>query len=393
MRSVVPLILIVILFFLFPFASFYIALIFICIVAGIRSPDRMLVAFICMCAIVSLGPLIALKLPIQDGGNDKLQYLDFMRTMHSVGVAKYLMRQPEIISFLSIYFASSLAGFSDLAFYLIFVVYFSLFLIVLWRGEYRMIPIFLVLFISSSSFFGTYGNLIRQAMAFPFIFAMIFAKKRGKSVLYMVLAGAAHIPALLVCLPYVVLRYFNKIIIFCFFAIALVILVAASGVGDFVSLLDGGDSYLSTKISIYNNWDSYSVLGVAIFAMGILAVSNILWLLCRKKPGLFPNHTRLSARNCLIAVDVSGLSLFFAYGQAKVFERIYIYFFVIALVYLSCMLVRVRQGLLKVWVIFVFLSYSVYGLVKNLETQSLLYGGHPIDFLTENIMNLYRQFV
>jgi hypothetical protein len=377
----------------YPFGLFYSCLLFLGLAGSVQRPSRLSVLLLCIGAVVALGPLVALKLPIEDGGNDKLQYLEFMRTMHASGIEQYMARQPEFLSFASLYIASTLGGSTDLAFLLIFIASFSALLIVIWRERYEAIPVFLILLISSSSFFVTYGNVIRQAMAFPFMFLMIFARTRTKSVLFTVLAGITHIPSLIVCLPYLLYRYMGKHAIWpALTATGCVLLVSKASPGLLASF-GSDDSYLSTKVNLYSTWDTYSIVGVATLAAAIFLLANMLWWRKRSAESLTVAGTQRVAQCCLIMLNFAALALIATYAFPKVFERIYIYFFVVALMYMSLMVVQTRRGLTRTLVSFAIVAYGIYGLAKNLDIQPLLYRGDPVGFLTSGIFDLYYPFL
>lgn len=377
-----------------PVGVFFSYLLLVVLMGGERRPKRTLVALLCVGAVIVLAPLIALKLPIQNGGNDKLQYLDFMYTMKSVGMGAYLARQPEVLSFSALYAASWLFGPDDLAFLVIFAVSFSLLLIVIWREQYHAIPLFMVLLLSSSSFFATYGNVMRQSMAFPFLFMMIFSKSQKNAVLFLILGGLTHIPALIIGVPYVLYRKFGNWATR--FALAGVggMLILSKLNPRLLSLLNANDtSYISTKVNLYSNWDNYSVAGVAALAVAIFALSNFIWWRARTTFKGVDVHTTQTARHCLAALNFSLLALIATYDFAKVFERIYIYFFVIALMYLSLMIVRLRRGPLKTLIPFFCVGYGVYGFAKNLMIQTFLYHGDPIGYLTASLFEMYQHFL
>lgn len=377
----------------YPFGLFYSCLLFIGLAGSVQRPTRLTVLLLCIAAVIALGPLVALKLPIQDGGNDKLQYLEFMQTMHASGIEQYMARQPEFLSFASLYIASTLGGSTDLAFLLIFIAFFSALLVVIWRERYEAIPVFLILLISSSSFFGTYGNVIRQAMAFPFMFLMIFARTRTRSAWFTALAGLAHIPSLIVCLPYLLYRYMGKHAIWPLLAVTgCALLVSKVSPGLFNSF-GSDDSYLSTKVNLYSTWDTYSIVGIATLAAAIFLLSNVLWRIKRPAESVAVTGTQRAAQSCLITLNFAALALIATYAFPKVFERIYIYFFVVALMYLSLMMVRTKRGLTKTLMSFAIVAYGIYGLAKNLAIQPLLYGGDPIGFLTSGMFDLYRPFL
>jgi transmembrane protein EpsG len=379
---------------IFPFGVFLSYLLLLTVIANEGRPKRFLVAMLCVGAVVVLAPLIALKLPIQNGGNDKVQYLDFMYTMKSFGMAAYLARQPEVLSFSALYAASWLFGPSDLAFLVIFVVSFSLLLIVIWSKQYQVIPIFMILLMSSSSFFGTYGNLLRQAMAFPFLFMTIFSKSQGKAALCLILAGLTHLPVLIIGVPYLLYRKFGNRATWLIAGAVGGMLILPKVSPGLLSLLTVGDTpYISTKVNLYSTWENDSIAGVAALAVAIFILSHFMWW--RARPvldgeGVSTIHT---ARNCLVAVNFSFLALIATHDLTKVFERIYIYFFVIALMYLSLMIIHLRRGPLKGLVLIFGTAYGVYGFAKNLTIQPLLYHGDPIGYLTASLFEMYRYFM
>jgi len=160
------------------------------------------------------------------------------------------------------------------------------------------------------------------------------------------------------------------------------------------SAFSGDDGYLSKKINLYSTWDAYSVVTVATMATAIFLINNLIWRRMRRKAALLPgNYVDRAVEALLVASNFAFLGLFATYNLAKIFERIYIYFFMISLVYLSIVICRSRSGPTKMLVILGALAYSVYGLWKNLEIQDLLFGGHPIGFLTASFLDLYRSFL
>ncbi|KVG26492.1 EpsG family protein [Burkholderia diffusa] len=378
---------------LFPFGTFYFYLLFLALATAERKPDRFLVLVACISAVVVLGPLIALKLPIQDGGNDKLQYLDFMYKMQSLGILQYMIRQPEIVSFSVLHGAASLVGITDTAFLLIFVAFFSWLLVVIWREQYQAIPLFLVLLLSSSSFFGTYGNVMRQSMAFPLLFLAVFSASKRKAGLAVVLAGLTHIPSLIVTAPFLLYRFFGRIVIWCSLALTGITVLASKLAPGLFATFGSDDSYLGSKINLYTTWDAYSVAGVAAVAFVIFVVSNALWRRREKSLQIGSWSSYRGMHHCLIVLNFSALALVATYDLAKVFERIYIYFFVIALMYLSLCMVHVRRGPTKALIVLVVLAYGIYGFTKNLSIQALLYAGDPIAFLTASLFEMYSHFM
>lgn len=377
----------------YPFGLFYSFLLFVGLAGSAQRPGRLTVLLLCIAAVIALGPLVALKLPIQDGGNDKLQYLEFMQTMHASGIEQYMARQPEFLSFAALYIASTLGGPTDLAFLLIFAAFFSALLVVIWRERYEAIPLFLILLISSSSFFGTYGNVIRQAMAFPFMFLMIFTRSRIRSAWFTALAGFTHIPSLIVCLPYLLYRYMGKHATWPLLSVTGCVLLVSKMSPGLLNSFGSDDSYLSTKVNLYSTWDTYSIVGIATLAVVIFLLSNVLWWRKRPAQSVRVAGTQRAAQGCLITLNFASLALIATYAFPKVFERIYIYFFVVALMYLSLIMVQARHSLTKTLVSFAVVAYGIYGLAKNLAIQPLLYGGDPIGFLTSGIFDLYRPFL
>ncbi|MFL9982281.1 EpsG family protein [Paraburkholderia sediminicola] len=379
---------------LFPFAMFYFMLLLVAFTSGIHSPRREIVFLLCVGAIAVLGPLLALKLPLDNGGNDKIQYLDFMRTMGASGIVKYLIAQPELLSFSSLYVAWALFGSTDLAFLFVFALYFSLLLFAVWRIEHRAIPLFIMLLTSSAAFYASYGNVIRQSMAFPFLFLLISSQHGKRRFLFLVLAGFAHIPSLLITAPYLAYRMFGKWVVWVSGLIATAILFISGRNMRVFGAFSGDDGYLSKKINLYSTWDAYSVATVAAMATGIFLINNLVWRRMRRKAALSPGSSVDRVLEALlVASNFAFMGMFATYNLAKVFERIYIYFFVISLAHLSIVIARSRSGPTKTLVILGALAYSVYGLLKNLEIQDLLFGGHPIGYLTASFLDLYRSFL
>lgn len=379
---------------LFPFGIFYLSLSLVVLATGECRVRRFVVLILCVTAVIVLAPLVALKLPIDVIGNDKSQYLGFMYEMNDFGMKDLMARQPEIISFASLYMTSHLVGATDLAFYVIFVTFFSLLLVVIWCEQYNVIPLFMLLLISSSPFFSVYGNVIRQGMALPFIFLMIFSNEKKKAALWLVMSGLAHIPALLIGAPYVLYRCFGKWATWS-------VLVVASGICFFLKMRPGfmdslssdDTSYVSKKINLYSNWDKYSIAGTAALALAIFLLCNFIrWKGVRRAKRRIADEYKAETY-CLVAINFSFVSLLATYDFSKIFERIYIYFFVIVLMYLSLVIGRMKSGLFRKLVVMLAMAYGIAAFTKNLTIQPLLYRGDPFGFLTASIFEMYRHLM
>ncbi|MFM0366781.1 EpsG family protein [Paraburkholderia sediminicola] len=380
---------------LFPFASFYLLLLLVTLLSSAHSPVRVIVCLLCISSIIVFGPLIALKLPINNGGNDKIQYLDFMRTMDASGLAYYLSTQPEVLSFSTMYLAYALFGPTDLAFLFIFIISYSLLLYAVWKIEYRALPLFILLITSSGAFYSSYANVIRQAMAFPFMFLFFTAGRTRSRMLLLTLSSLAHLPSFLIMAPYAAYRYFKKWAVFGAILVAVSVFAVSKYDLNALSALSGDDGgYVSKKVGLYSAWDEYSVVVVALAALALFAVNNYLWLRSKKndarKTGRL--HSR-ETRELLIASNFAFISLMATYNLSKVFERVYIYFFVLSIAYLAVLLARMRPGPGKAIIILAGIAYSIYGLFKNLFIAELLFAGDPFGFLTSNFLELYRSFI
>lgn len=379
---------------LFPFAVFYFLLLLVTFTSGVHSPRREIVCMLCVGALIVLGPLVALKLPLDNGGNDKIQYLDFMRTMGASGVTHYLIAQPELLSFSALYMAWVLFGPTDLAFLFIFTTYFSILLLALWQMDRRAIPIFLTLLISSSAFYSSYGNVIRQSMAFPFLFLLFDAQRTRSRLLFLLLAAFSHLPSLLIAAPFLAYRLLGKWAAWLSIIVATAVFAISLHNMDAFSALSGDDGYVSRKIDLYSNWDAYSVAAVAAVATVIFATNNLIFRrMCRKTVKGRTSIVDTLTSSLLSASNFAFVGMVATYNMAKVFERIYIYFFVISLVYLSIVAARSRPGPTKTLLMLGAMAYSVYGLVKNLQIQNLLFAGHPIGYLTATFLELYHSFI
>ncbi|GAU03428.1 EpsG family protein [Burkholderia stabilis] len=358
-----------------------------------RHPGRPAVAMLCVAALVVLGPLVALKLPISALGNDKPQYAGFMADMRSFGVALFLNKQPELLSFASLHAAATLLGINDLAFLALFDFYFGLLLIAVWRTEYRALPLFLLLFLSASSFFGTYANLIRQAMALPFIFLMISARNRTQAACHAALSGLAHLPALAVAVPYVLLRCAGRRTMPAGIAIALLALGASRRDWSALVSSDQADSYLSGKVSLYTSWESADTFNVTLFACTLYALCCALWRFTRPRHATASRAAIEVTQRHLLALTVAAAALVAAQQMTKVYERVYIYFFVIALMTLSLVVSQIRRGPFKALLMGGALGYGVYGFAKNFGNQPFLFRGDGYAYLTSNLFRLYSDFL
>ncbi|KAE8757637.1 hypothetical protein FSO04_23070 [Paraburkholderia madseniana] len=380
---------------LFPFASFYLLLLLMTLLSSAHSPVRVIVCLLCIGSIIVFGPLIALKLPINNGGNDKIQYLDFMRTMDASGLAYYLSTQPEVLSFSTMYLAYVLFGPTDLAFLFIFIISYSLLLYAVWKIEYRALPLFILLITSSGAFYSSYANVIRQAMAFPFMFLFFTAGRTRSRMLLLTLSSLAHLPSFLIMAPYAAYRYFKKWAVLGAILVAVSVFAVSKYNLNALSALSGDDGgYVSKKVELYSAWDEYSVVVVALAALALFAVNNYLWLRSMKndarKTGRL--HSR-ETRELLIASNFAFISLMATYNLSKVFERVYIYFFVLSIAYLAVLLARMRPGPSKAIIILAGIAYSIYGFFKNLFIAELLFAGDPFGFLTSNFLELYRSLI
>src|SRR5258707_12796585 len=88
---------------LFPFASFYLLLLLVTLLSSAHSPVRVIVCLFCISSIIVFGPLIALKLPINNGRKDKIQYLVFLRTTDELVLANYVSTLPDALAISSMY--------------------------------------------------------------------------------------------------------------------------------------------------------------------------------------------------------------------------------------------------------------------------------------------------
>lgn len=376
-----------------PFWAFAGYLLILTLVGCDRDPARPAVAVLCVAALVVLGPLVALKLPIPTLGNDKPQYLGFMADMRAFGVDLFLAKQPELLSFASLHAAATLFGINDRAFLVLFDVYFGLLLIAVWQAGYRALPLFVLLFLSASSFFGTYANLIRQAMALPFIFLMISSRGRLEAACHATLAGLAHLPALAVAVPYVLLCRVGRPTAPVGVA-AGVLAIVASG-RDWSALVspDKADSYLSGKVGLYTSWESGNTLNVTLFACMLYALCWALWQCNRQRPAAADRRTIDTTQRYLLALTVAAVALVATRHMTKVYERVYIYFFVIALMTLSLIVSQIRRGPFKAFVLCGALGYGAYGFAKNLDNQPLLFRGNVHAYLTSSLFNLYHDLL
>ncbi|WP_144029969.1 MULTISPECIES: hypothetical protein [Burkholderia] len=358
-----------------------------------RRPGPVALGALCVAALIVLGPLVALKLPIQDGGNDKPQYLAFMAEMRAFGITHFVRKQPELISFASLYAAAALFGTNDVAFLALFDTYFALLLVGAWRAQPQAIPLFLVLFLAASSFFGTYGNLLRQSMAFPFLFMMINARSRFGAASHMALSGLAHLPALVIALPYVLLRCAGRWATPVGIGMAALSIVASRT--DWISLAPSGnpESYLTGKIDIYTSWDNASTAGVTLFAFALYALCLALWRYGSAwRTACDPRSLEL-IRRYLFALTIAAVALVGTQSMTKVYERIYINFFVTALMTLALMISRLQRGLFKAVVLHAAVGYGIYGFEKNLGRHPLLFNGDGYAYLVASLVEIYREFL
>lgn len=348
--------------------------------------------------VLSFGPLIALKLPTDILGNDKAQYIEFMKGMISSGVGDYLETQPEYVSMMALYMSGLVFGVNDFAFFVMFAFSISALIFVVGRVERRALPLFLIVLVSSSAFFGSYGNLIRQAMAFPFFVGVFLSRDRLPASAYAAISILTHLPSAMIILPYMVARYFGRFGLSAVFG-SLFFLMFSSQVMDFGSVL-GSDflgGYLDKKTELYADWERYSVAGVAITAVILVAVSNWIYWLSKGGAAKIWNGAGadVSARlsQLLLGVNVAALVLFCAYDFNKVFERLFIYLFMLVSVFLGFSLLYLKRRAYRAAISIFFVLYSFYGFSKNLASQDLLYHGRPLDYLTTSLFEGYSELI
>ncbi|WP_321963029.1 EpsG family protein [Paraburkholderia sp. J7] len=391
-RGILAGLILVIGFFLaFPFASFLLLLAIVVLTSSLYRTDKWVVLILCVYSVVAVGPLLALKLPIEAFGNDKSQYLDFMSTMGAAGADHFIKVQPELVSFFSLYCAWKLFGATDAAFLFLFVASFTLAIATIWKGGYQSLPLFILLILSSSAFYASYGNVIRQAMAFPFIFLLIFEERKRRLPFYMILAMLAHIPSLIITVPYFLCRILGRYAFPIIGVVTAIAFIAFRYIGTSINFLSSDDGYVSKKMALYTNWESYSIVSVAIVALTIAVIVNIAarQLLQKIKVGEKMDGARYIGY-AIVMSNICVLGMMAAYSIPKVFERIYIYFFVIAMLTLSMVISRMAAGQKKVVLCCVIVIYSTFGISKNIAAQNLLYHGNSLNYFTDNLFDIYN---
>jgi hypothetical protein len=379
-------------FMFFPFLTLCLVLSILVLLSVKYESGRAANLFFCLLSAVVLAPLIATKLPLDRLGNDKSQYLSFMNIMGASGVQEFLKVQPELLSFSAIFLAWKLTGPTDVAFFLLFVVFFLLALLAVWRADYRAVPLFLIITLASSAFYSSYGNVIRQAMAFPFIFLLVQEKKRKYILMFAFLAAIAHIPSLMVTMPYVLYRFFGRLVIWLIGILSGIIFIFSKFFVQGLSVLGGdGGGYLSKKAEIYTNWDSFSVIGIVTMTLAIFLVNNVVW------KRVLGNHKfddksigRGLVYQLLCFSNFCLFPIFATLSLSKVVERVYIYFFVISIFYLSVAIPKIRSDMWKFVACLAIVAYSAFGISKNLLAQDLLYGGQTDKYVTGNLIEIYE---
>lgn len=379
----------------FPFAAFYILLLLVILTSGMHAPRREIVIFLCIACVLTMGPFIALKVPLDNGGNDKIQYLDFMRDFAGPGLFNFMAVQPELVSFLTLWVAWKAFGPSDMAFLFIFALSFGLTLRAVWQIDHRAVPLFILLLISSSAFFSSFGNVIRQAMAFPLLIMLVCARTKRAMMFLVLLTTLAHIPSLLITIPYIGYRLVGKWALRIAPIIAVGVFIFTTHNMDALNSFGNDDGYVSRKLNIYTNWDEYSVVSVAITASIIFILNNFVWWKFGKRVGfeIGSSPEWNNFRFLRVASNLAFLLMLATYNLSKVFERIYIYFFVISIIYLVLSIARSRSGPTKTVIIMGAMSYSIVSFAKNLQVNDLFFGGDPVGFLTASFLHLYQSFI
>lgn len=320
-------------------------------------------------------------------GNDKPQYIEYMREFQQGGFIDAIENQPEIVSFGVIYAASSLHGVSNLSFALIFAASFFVLLLALKRIMHDSVPAAICLILSSFVLYTAYGNVIRQSIAISFL-VLALASGGKKRVALLLVTSLAHLSTL-AFLPFFLFKK-TKLYIQSNPSSAIVIAAAFFLLGKVSSLLltkvSKYSEYLEVKSEIYSAWESYD-------NSKSVAMATILFLACllttRRIKALKPSAAFQGSLQTLNELWLFSNYIFcilmLSVSYTKIFDRFYIYYYVIAMIYLVLFFRSRKSFALRAASAAAIILYSTFYLIKNIIFYQEFYCGEPGSFLLDSI--------
>lgn len=273
-----------------------------------------------------------------------------------------------------------------------FFVYFSLSLFFLYWGLYffdnKSLCLFLLLFLSSSFFLLTYGNVIRQGLSISFMICVLgsYGINRLK---YILLSMFSHFSSFFLIVNVFIEKYWLRPKVWQVLFLSLISYILGKYIQEILFLFSSFSSaYISNKSELYSNWHGYDISSSIITFLIMFCMKLIIWIYSgflfifdetedKKRIVLFKVLVILSSI-LLLTIDVP-----------KIFERFYIYYYVLFFLYLSFHIVRMkfrRFNSLTVTSISILLSLLV---IKRFSSTPWFYLDRPMDFLNDTIFVMY----
>lgn len=341
--------------------------------------------FVCLiCSLVFI-PYVALKSSIDVVGNDKAQYYSYMEIMINNGISDFISHQPEILSFAILHLFANVFGVNDTSYYLIGFLFFSLLLHSVWKFNYRALPIFIILFCGTYIFYATFGNLIRQAMALPFIAFAVLCEKKYNSIFLSGIAILFHLPSAIILIPclFLIGGFSFKFSVSAFICISVIIFSLFS--------LDGF-LYLDKKLDLYSNWEFVDVTGLVIVAIFWLVIIHLIFILSKSDELWNSKKGSILCRlKEMITIVFFILLAFYTFG--KVFERIYIYYFLLVVLYISFSLSSLSVNSVRYPLAIVFGMYGLFGIILNFTKEGLFFMGKSHEYVYSGLINIYAEIL
>jgi len=372
---------------LFAGAAFYLAL--------SLHPKKITIPFILGLSLVVYTPYIATKIPWYVLGNDKPQYLGFMRDLMQGDFWQSISAQPEVVSFLLLKISAEIFGPTNDAFALIFLLSFGSFII----GTYKIYPAasvaFIALFLASSVSFNIFGNTIRQGLALSF-FLLALSQTDRKKILYVALAVFSHFSSFII-IPYIMLKPIllkmnSRLILM----VATALFILGYLLPEIMSNLSFAWSYLEKKRSLYVEYEStesgaaritFFLSFFIVFASRLRSINNLFNESHKIKP------THQYAMESLYSVT---LYLFFilllTMQISDFFARFYLYYFTFSMLYITVYIYTRRNAYIRISGVSLLILYAFYSMIKNMSYFSLFYCGSSSDYMFDSWLEINKCF-
>ena len=326
-------------------------------------------------------------------GNDKSQYIEYMQSFLDGQFWNTVQNQPEIISYGIINLITNFTGVSNSSFAILFLISILILIFSLYRlTEGASVPI-ICLVLSSFVLYTTYGNVIRQSIAVSFLFLALSVSKQKRTIA-LVLVFLSHLSSIIFAPFFIFKNKIEKLQS----NITYVILISgiAYCVGSFVigHLSDGlfnSFVYVDNKVELYSQWEEYDTTKSITMSFLLFFVSCV----SRSKKIKMPAGINTSPKilNTLNELWLFSNYIFFflmlSSPISKVFDRIYIYYYLIAFTYLILFLQTRANIQIRIISAILLICYLTIYLVKNIIFYDQFYCVASINFLFDNILTIY----